>query len=75
MSQLEIVSDGTAQGTVVRLRDGSNLQGVISVEIEPLRVGQTVRARITIDRVALQIRVPNAGILCTVEDRQASNEA
>lgn len=65
MSELEIVSDGTAQGTTVRLKDGQSLNGVTAIEFEPLRPGGTVRAKITIDCVALQMKLKHADINCT----------
>ena len=65
MSEIEIVSDGTAQGSFVRLRDGTRLSCVISVEIEPISFGKNVRAKITVDRVALQMQIQRADIQCT----------
>ena len=65
MSELEIVSDGTARGTTVRLKDGCTLKGVTAIEIEPISPGGTVRAKITIDCVALQMKLKHADINCT----------
>jgi hypothetical protein len=65
MGELEIVSDGTVRGTTVRLKDGCILTGVTAIEIEPIKPLGSVRARITFDRVALQMQIKQADSNCT----------
>lgn len=65
MSGLEIVSDGTATGTVIRTKNGEVIHGVTSIEFYPICVGGTVQARITVDRIALQIGLNSPDIVCT----------
>ena len=55
MNTLEIVSNGTAFGTTVSLENGPMLHGVVSIEIHRIEPGDTVRATIVFDRVALKL--------------------
>jgi hypothetical protein len=65
MSELEIVSNGTVRGTTVRLKDGRTLTGVLAIEIEPITPFGSVRAKITFDRVAIQMQIKQANVNCT----------
>jgi hypothetical protein len=53
--QLRIVSDGRSIGTQVFMPDGTPLRGVQRIEIEPIAVGDMVRATITVIGPSLDI--------------------
>lgn len=64
MSNIKIISDGTAQGTQVKLGDAL-LTAITKIEINPISPGGTVTAVLTVDRVALEMELENAEIECT----------
>lgn len=55
MSRIQIISDGTAQGTTVRTMDGRQLDGVASITISPITPGEMVKAQITFNAVVLRM--------------------
>ena len=64
MSNVTIVSDGTAQGTRVEV-DGNFIRGVTKVEIEPIEPLGAVTAKVTVDMVSLRTQLKDAEIVCT----------
>lgn len=64
MSNVKIVSDGTAQGTKVFIGD-DYIKGLTKVEIEPIKPGGLVKAKLTINMVTLRAELKNAEIECT----------
>ena len=64
MSNVKIVSDGTAQGTKVFVGD-DYVKGLTKVEIEPIKPGSLVRAKLTIDWVTLRADLQDVEIECT----------
>ena len=64
MSNVTIISDGTAVGTKIKIGD-EFMSGVTRVEINPILPGEMIRAKITVDVVALRMQIANADIECT----------
>lgn len=62
-SQITIESDGTARGTRVKLGD-QVINGVSRVEMCPLECDGIVKAKITINKVLLKMRIKEAVIEC-----------
>jgi len=64
MSNVKIISDGTARGTRVEV-DGKIINCITKIEIDPLEVGLNfVRAKLTIDTVKLCMEIRDATIEC-----------
>jgi hypothetical protein len=64
MSNVKIVSDGTAQGTKVFVGD-NYIKGLTKVEIEPIKPGEPVRAKLTVDMLTLRAELKDCEIECT----------
>lgn len=64
MSNVTIISDGTSQGTQVKICD-KFMTGVTKVEILPISINGTVSAKITIDVVSLNVAIKDAEVVCT----------
>tara|TARA_R110001599_G_scaffold100770_9_gene258139 strand:+ start:5898 stop:6149 length:252 start_codon:yes stop_codon:yes gene_type:complete len=64
MSNVEIVSDGTAIGTKVYV-DGEYIEGLTKIEILPIKPNGIVSAVLTIDKVSLNMRPASTDINVT----------
>ncbi|MCP5009016.1 MAG: hypothetical protein GY942_03455, partial [Aestuariibacter sp.] len=64
MSNVTIISDGTSSGTKVKVGK-EFLKGITAIDIEPMRVDEPCRARITVDVAALKLALADAEILCS----------
>lgn len=71
MSQLKIISDGTAKGTRVVFGD-SFIEGITRIKINPIKPGGLVSAEISICQVALELAIKDADIECP--DGQIANQ-
>ena len=64
MNNVTIISDGTSQGTRIKI-DDAFMKGITKIVIEPMVPGETVRATITLDAVSLRMAISEADIECT----------
>lgn len=64
MGNVTIISDGTAAGTKIKVGDGF-MSGITRVEIDPIAPNGLVRAKLTVDAVALRMAFKDADIECT----------
>lgn len=64
MNNVTIISDGTSRGTKIQVGD-KFMSGITRVEIDPISTGGIVRAKITVDVIALRMKLANADIECT----------
>lgn len=64
MGNVTIISDGTAAGTKIKVGD-EFMSGITRVEIDSIEPMGTVRAKLTVDVVALRLAVKDADIECT----------
>lgn len=64
MSNLKIISDGTADGTRIYVGN-ERMSGVARIEIEPILPFGLVRATLTVDFVSLKMQFAKADIKCT----------
>ena len=64
MSNLTIISDGTDEGTKVKVGD-EFVKNVIRIDIEPDESGKNLQAVITVIKPALELELKNARIECS----------
>ena len=64
MDNIKIISDGTTEGTRVKIGD-TFINNITKIEIEPLEAGGgLVRAKLTIDVAELEMEIRKADITC-----------
>jgi len=64
MSNVTIISDGTSIGTKVQI-DDSFMTGITSIEILPIQIDSTIKAKITVDVCSLRMAIKEAEIIAT----------
>lgn len=56
MKQIKIISDGTSFNTKVLNHDGTEIEGITSVTIDPITINSLVTVSMTFINVALEIQ-------------------
>ena len=55
MNTIKIISNGTGLTTKIYNHNGEEIYGVTSIQIDTIRINQTVKARLTFDMAQLEI--------------------
>lgn len=64
MSNVKIISDGTAKGTKVFVNE-EYIKGLTKIEIAPIQPGGIVTAMLTVDVCTIRSELMNAEVECT----------